>query len=904
LIKGGSNDLFEIVSKQDRGKVVTYQQVLKMKSILVSLICSCMLLSACTAIEKYPQKFEDSGWSSSDPLSIPFNIRQSQFKAGNLVANFSFEEGRRTDNNNFDLDGWQPIGSGVSWVRQKTGSRAAREINTGQYAVKILRTAAQAADEAAGVISDYLPVIPGNYDFTFHIRLKDVRSHQGQPELFPGNMVAIRMLFFDKNRLPLDPMAPLPVRNTPIDTSDKAYAFSQLRRIDNFGWHRVRGRSYQYPMSEGDIPDATRYVRLFIGLKGSGTMWIDDVDLRYSKWNFTTLERFRPYFTRRLRLEEKITPTPHRFQSSGKVVYYDAREPDAKPPLIVLPGDPAPAELSAAVLVQKEINTILSRVSPARPLTCAILRTTDRRFSLEDIREAPLVMSIGRNRLYRQFQPEFPLDVIRDKIQGYIINSRQIGDSHIVFLVGRTPVASFYAAATAVQLLEPDRGVYHAAAVIDYPDFLSRSFAFKKWQNKRELDRDLENIDGMSRYKLNRVYVSPMPARKLWQNSVPVYLEGIQAAGRLCSTGGTMNLAVMANPYSHFDFFPSVENLSDEDRYLWTHSNPESLTLLQNFFKVGLEAGADTIMYLADDFVPSRGGNRHRYSLYTTEDENRFGTLANAQAHVINRLKKWIDRDYPGTRLEFCPPWYATDFINHSNGEAQKYFKALIAQIPRDVDIVWTGPAVRSLSIDMADIQRYRSIIGRWPLVWDNTLYARSIANINYGGYTAHYPGKVRMCNLFEPFDTYRPEGFHRYSSHGRIYTNGRAYRDTYRIKFATVADYLWNTAGYDPELSLWKVLTRTYGKACARDLIYFNDAYFGLYQVNLRMKTEGRREADIQQGKEFIQAMAGYLKQLEDASCATQTLVAELKNLRGRQTKRFDKLAGFKENRDPAQGS
>ncbi len=874
---------------------MTYQQVLIKKSILVSLICGWMVLSACTVVEKSGQQFEPSGWSSSDPLSIPFNIRQSQFKAGNLVPNFSFEKGRRTNDNKFELEGWQTVGSGVSRVRQKPGSHAAREANTDQYAVKIIRTAAQAADEPAGVFSDYLPVIPGNYDFSFHIRLTDVRSHQRQPGLIPENSVAIKMLFFDKNRHPLDPMAPLPVRNTLIDTSDKAYAFAQLSRIDNFGWHRVRGRSYQYPMSEGDIPDATRYVRLFIGLKGSGTMWIDDVDLRYSKWNFTTLERFRPYFTRRLTLAEKITPTPRRFQSSGEVIYHDARKPDANPPLIVLPGNPAPAELSAAALVQKEIDTILSRVSPGRARKCTILRTTDRRFSLEDIRDAPLVMSIGHNRLYRQVQPDLPLDVIRDKNQGYIIDSRQIGDSHIAFLVGRTPVASFYAAATAVQLLEPDSGVYHAATVVDYPDFLSRSFAFKKWQNKRELDRDLENIDGMSRYKLNRAYISPVPARKLWQDSVPVYLEGIKAAGKLCTTGGTMNLAVMANPYSHFEFFPSVENLSDEDRYLWTHSNPESLALLQNFFKVGLEAGADTIMYLADDFVPSRGGSRHHYSLYTIEDENRFGTLANAQAHVINRLQEWIDRDYPGTRLEFCPPWYATDFIHHSDGEAQKYFKALIAQIPRDVDIVWTGPAVRSLSIDMADIQRYRSIIGRWPLVWDNTLYARSIATINYGGYTAHYPGKVRMCNLFEPFDTYRPEGFHRYSSQGRIYTNGRAYRDTYRIKFATVADYQWNTAGYDPELSLWKVLTRTYGEACARSLIYFNDAYFGLYQVCLRMQTEGRRQAFIGQGREFIQAMTGYLKQLDDASCAGQTLTRELENLKDRQIRRFEKLTRSK---------
>jgi len=125
----------------------------------------------------------------------------------------------------------------------------------------------------------------------------------------------------------------------------------------------------------------------------------------------------------------------------------------------------------------------------------------------------------------------------------------------------------------------------------------------------------------------------------------------------------------------------------------------------------------------------------------------------------------------------------------------------------------------------------------------------------------------VRMCNLFEPFDTYRPQDFHKYSNNGKIYTNGNAYRDTYKVKFATVADYQWNAAAYDPELSLWKVLSRTYGPACARQLLIFNDAYFGLYQICMRMKAAGAREAHIQQGKAFLKTMTDYLQQIDNIS-------------------------------------
>jgi hypothetical protein len=861
-----------------------------MKSFLLFFLCCCLVLNACTTVEKFLETERLQEWSSSDPLSIPLDIRQAQFKKGNIVVNPSFENGHR-ETDRLKIEGWQPVGDHVGWALPESEAIATQEVNSGRHAIKIVRTEMITKGDAAGVVSDYLPVIPGNYDFTFYIRLKDIVRHHPRPGLKPDDALDIKALFFDRNKQPIDPQIRFPVRNTLINNSNKNHAFSRLEKIEDFTWSKVRGKSYHYPFSEGDIPDATRYVRLFLGLKGSGTMWIDDIDFRYSKWNFTTLERFRPYFTRQLTLEEKITPKPQHFQQLTDVVYFDARNPEAQPPIIVLPGDPAPAEQSAAVLIQKEINTILGKISPGSTPECSILRTAGQGFSLKDIPATQLLLSIGRNRLYQQTQPDLPLHAIQDKNQGYIIKSSQIGNRHTVFLMGRTPVASYYAAATAVQLLEPERGVYHDATIIDYPDLLSRGFAFRKWQNKKELDRDLENIAGMSRYKLNRVYVGYIPARKIWQHSVPIYLEGIKAAGKLCTAGGTMNLGVMANPYSHFEFFPSAESLSDEDRYLWTHSNPQSFALLQDFFKVGLDAGADTIMYLADDFVPHTGKNSQNYSLYTLEDKNRFGTLANAQAHIINRLKDWIDTDYPGARLEFCPPWYASDFINRSDGEAQKYFKELVSQIPRDVPIVWTGPAVRSLSIDMADIQRYRSLIGRWPMVWDNTLYARSIASSNYGGYTAHYPGKVRMCNLFEPFDTYRPEGFHRYISNGQIYTNGNAYRDTYKVKFATVADYQWNTSAYKPELSLWKVLSRTYGAACAQQLLIFNDAYFGLYQICLRLQAEDAREAYIQQGKAFLKTMAGNLKRIDEASCAGRALLQELESLRDRQKRRFEKL-------------
>jgi hypothetical protein len=866
-----------------------------MKSFLLSFLSCCLMLNACATIEKSVAKLSSTGWSSSDPLSIPHDIRQKQLEKGNLVTNPSFENGRRETgavDGNFKLEGWQTVGDHVRWSRQTIGETAIREVNSGSQAVKIVRTIGDEGNGAEGVISDYFPVIPGNYDFTFNIRLKDVAGLQPRLDEKLYDALEIKVLFFDRNKQSIDAAVQIPARDTRIDTSNKSYAFSQYRTIEDFGWARVRGKSYTYPFSEGDIPDATRHVRLFLGLRGTGTMWIDDIDFRYSKWNFTALERFRPYLTRQLTLQEKITPTPKNFQRLTDVVYFDAHNPNAHPPIIVLPEQPAPAEQTAAILIQKEINKVLSKFTAVGKPPRAIIRTAGKDFTRSEISSARLVLSIGRNALYRQVQPNLPLQTIQGKKQGYIIKSKRIGNNHIVFLMGQTPLGSYYAATTVVQLLENNDGIYHDAAVIDYPDFLSRAFRFKTWQNKTELQWDLDNIERMSWFKLNKVYVGNISIHEVSQQPDSVYLKGVREAGKLCTGSGVMSLAIMANPYSHFEFFPSAEDLSEEDRYLWTHSNPASLALLKDFFKIGLDAGADTIMLLADDWVPHTGKNPHHYSLYTVEDKNRFANLQNAQAHIINQLKQWIDRDYPGTRLEFCPPWYTSDFINRSEGKAEVYFKELTAQIPGDVAIVWTGPAVRSLSIDVADIHRYQTLISRWPLVWDNTLYARNIASRNYGGYPTHYPGKIRMCNLFEPFDTYRPDRFHKYSNNGHIYTNANAYKNSYKAKLATVADYQWNTSAYDPELSLWKVLSRTYGTAGAKELLYFNDAYYGLYQICLRMQAGGAREATIKKGNTFLNALDGSLKQIAESAYAGPGLLQELEGLRDRQKRRFEKLA------------
>ncbi len=814
-----------------------------------------------------------------------------QLAKGNLAPNPSFERQNQPAGSNAP-GGWKTVGTRIEWLDRESGA-VGDGARHGSRALKVQRKTAGELDEAEGVMSDFIPVIPGNYDFTYEVRLQKVDGNRRRLGGRLGDAVTVKVFFFDAEKKPLNPTAMNPVTGSLIDASNKSYSFANYWSVDEFPWATVRARTYNYPFSEGDLPDRTRYVRLFFGLKGTGTLWLSNVIFRYSKWNFSALERLKPYMDRDLSPVERLNPTPKKIQLIREVAYFEPGAPRGAPPLIVLPDDPAPAERAGARLLEKKLNEAMARIRPAGNAPELRAEIVERDATPNEMQNTRLVFSIGKNRLMRRLPLDLPLASISGRNQGYIVTPAETGPCHVVFLVGETPVGNFYAAATAAQLLEEDRCVYHSAAVIDYPDFLGRSYLLKRWDTLADLDRDLEGLAIMSRHKLNKAYAGYEGGSKVWHRPDALFRTGIGETGRWCRENGVMSLGIMVNPYSHFEKWSAEDMLSHETRYTWTHASAESQDTLRRVFKLGLEAGAGTIMLLADDFVPHEGRNRMNFSLYTPEDREHFVNLQNAQAYVINRLKTWIDRDYPGTRFEFCPPWYANEFIDRSEGKAEVYMKELAALIPQEIAIIWTGPTVRSLSVDMADLRRYRDLIGRWPMFWDNTLYARNLETDVYGGYTTYYPGKVRMCNLFEPLDTNRPSDFHQLNDGRHMYVNAAADSEVYRIKFATVADYEWNSSAYNPELSLWKALVNAYGPACAKEVLFFNEAYYGLYEVCMRMEqAEEGREGSARRGRTWLARMDRSLFFLQQQLPPGHALVREIEGYRDRQKQRLEGLS------------
>jgi hypothetical protein len=147
------------------------------------------------------------------------------------------------------------------------------------------------------------------------------------------------------------------------------------------------------------------------------------------------------------------------------------------------------------------------------------------------------------------------------------------------------------------------------------------------------------------------------------------------------------------------------------------------------------------------------------------------------------------------------------------------------------------------------------------------------------------------MCNLFEPLDVERPADFHLLNDGRRMFMNGAAGSEIYRVKYATVADYEWNTAAYDPERSLWKVLVNAYGRRCARELIQFNHAYYGLYGASMRLEKGGAKARVRRQGEAFLAELKASLHRIAAELTAKHPLVMELAGLLERQENRFEGL-------------
>lgn len=218
------------------------------------------------------------------------------------------------------------------------------------------------------------------------------------------------------------------------------------------------------------------------------------------------------------------------------------------------------------------------------------------------------------------------------------------------------------------------------------------------------------------------------------------------------------------------------------------YSSGHDVDLLSSKIAALVEAGAASIALLYDD-IPDR--------LQHAADIEAFPNLAAAQCRVANRIRDELHEiDVP---LVVCPTIYW--------GEGDEaYISQLGEGLDPRIDMFWTGRAICSPAINAAEASHFTRINHRPPLYWDN------------------YPvNDVAMTNEMHigPYQNRDPL-LARFSR--GVMANAMEYAEASKIALATVAAYLWDPDGYDPDVSSMRAITQVAGAADAAAMQAFAD--------------------------------------------------------------------------------
>ena len=185
--------------------------------------------------------------------------------------------------------------------------------------------------------------------------------------------------------------------------------------------------------------------------------------------------------------------------------------------------------------------------------------------------------------------------------------------------------------------------------------------------------------------------------------------------------------------------------------------------------------GVRRFALLLDDLPPE---------LAHDDDRAVFADIADAHAALACAVAAGLG---PERALIVCPLDY------HGRGD-EPYLACIGAALDPRVDIFWTGRAICSTTLEVEDALRFRDTAGRPPLYWDNY----PVNDVAMGWELHIGPYRGRDTNLYQ-------------ASRG-IVANPMELFEASKIPLATIADYLADPAGYDPEASVASAIREVAG--------------------------------------------------------------------------------------------
>lgn len=197
---------------------------------------------------------------------------------------------------------------------------------------------------------------------------------------------------------------------------------------------------------------------------------------------------------------------------------------------------------------------------------------------------------------------------------------------------------------------------------------------------------------------------------------------------------------------------------------------------------------------LVDDIPPM---------LQHPEDRAAFDDLVQAQLELANAVAARLREVDPHTGLIVCPTEY------WGTGEEES-LRRLGAGLDPRIDLFWTGRAICAPAISLADAATVARSMNRPPTYWDN--YPVNDVAMTHELHLGPYLGRDR----------------HLYRFARGVVANPMELVECSKIPLATIADYLADPEGYDPEASWHRAIEEVAGPDLAADFTIFADAVRG----------------------------------------------------------------------------
>ena len=790
----------------------------------VSILTLFIVLISSFGCKKDDQTRLQAGWTSKDPIAIPFNARNNEKKLGNLVNNPSFETGKvyyaESTVKSYDITGWKKIGQNITWINNSVENEN-DDVYHGLHSIKIERSSADETEKTGeGIISDYIKVIPGNYSLKLFLKLKNVYPNQSRLGTKMYDAINIELKYFNKNKIEISGEDLNAFTKSKIDNSFKAFSLANYSHIKEFGWGEVFGKTANFPYFDGDIPDDARYVKLFVGLKGTGTMWIDQIDFRYTDQNFTMLERLQPFFDSSYLPNEMVFPQPQLLHKNNSFKFYNLES--SVYPIIIIPINANQSIKKFAVDLKSFLEESIALEDKSVNPRIDIVN----KFTLPDSLQQ-MVISVGSTTIYDQYSDFIKDTLLHEKEQSYIIYQLKNKDK-LVFINSLSNEGYLFALRTFKQLFEAKSAMFYGANIMDYPDFKKRNLFIHSF--KGDLKSFNQRLQLLSEYKLNGLFLN-------WNEEVSNYpFHAIQEIS-------TQNIRLGA-----------IVNLMD-------YSDKKSFSNLMedNFHSLILDSGDSSDC-----------------------DEMDLKKRCSSDFELVNKLYKELkSKDYR-TELGFIPRWSNLRSIDQGYEDVYFYLYHMNQSLPRSIDLYWSGPANHSSSIDCAEFNRIKLFYNKTPSLLDYSLmgmehrfdseYARQ-----------YYAGKMRTQAIFKPHNLRACSNLYHQNSDSDIIIGSTKCTEMETISILTSLDFTWNEESYNPNKSVWVALNKIYGKQLAIKIIRFNDAYFGLKEICQKIENNGLLHKNSRVANKFEVALEKAFSEIRN-NCSNPDLISQLEMLKKEQ--------------------